>query len=261
MREFYRFLIAAVAMAVVSVAMCGNVYAQPTWELGFKAGINLAKLRGDVEESEEGVFDLGDGYYMVGSITQAFDESKLGFVGGVYATAHINKQFGIRLEGLYSKKGGKGKGSSSLDAYDPLDTFLGNVDISNETTVILDYFEIPLLAVVSFPIRSTATFDVFAGPALAINTKAKIEIEMAISALGESLSETEKLDIKNDTEGTDFGAVLGAGVTFQLPTVALFAEARMTYGFKNIDKYEDSEIKNSAFGVIVGVGIPLALSK
>jgi hypothetical protein len=261
MRDLYHFLTVAVAVALVSAAMCGSVYAQPTWELGVKAGINLAKLTGDVEESDQGTFDLGGGYYMVGSMTQAFDESKTGFVGGVYATVHINKQFGVRLEGLYSKKGGKGKNSGSLDVYDPSDAYVGSVDISGENTVTLDYFEIPLLAVVSFPVGSTATFDVFAGPALAFNTKAEVVFEMTLSGFGESETDKETVDIKDDIEGTDFGGVLGAGFTFPLSTVVLFGEARMTYGFKDVDKYEDSEIKNSVFGFIVGVGIPLAQSK
>ena len=116
-------------------------------------------------------------------------------------------------------------------------------------------------AVVSFPVGSTATFDLFAGPALAFNTKAEVEVEITMSALGETETDKETTDIKDDVEGTDFGGVLGAGFTFQLPTVVLFAEARMTYGFKDIDKFEDSEIKNGVFGFIVGVGIPLAKSQ
>lgn len=250
-------------MAVVT-ALCflltGNAAAQVKFELGVKAGLGLAKITGDDNTwTEGGVLDLGDGFYATGSATQAFDETKVGFVGGVYATAQVNDRFGVRLEGLYTKKGGKGKNSGELDIYDPSDTFLGSAMISGENTLTLDYFEIPLLAVFSFPVSPTATFDVFAGPALAFNTKAEWDAEFVISMAGDSEKESEKIDMKDNVEGMDFGGVLGAGVSFELPSVVLFGEARWTYGFKEIDKSTDQmDIKNSAFGFMVGVGIPLA---
>ncbi|MEJ2722015.1 MAG: outer membrane beta-barrel protein, partial [bacterium] len=114
-----------------------------------------------------------------------------------------------------------------------------------------------LLAVVSFPMSATAAFDLFAGPALSFKTKAEIEQTFIVSAAGQSESDTEKMDIGDDIEGTDFGGVLGAGVTFDLPKMVLFAEARWTYGFTKIDKADDSDIKNNAFGFMVGVGIPI----
>jgi hypothetical protein len=260
MRNLFRSLAVAASVTVISASICGDLYAQPTWELGFKAGVNVAALRGDLEESEYGTFDLGGGYYMVGSITQAFDESKLGFVGGVYAMIRINKRFGIRLEGLYTQKGGTGNNSGSLDVYDPADTYVATLDVSGENTVTLDYVEVPLLVVVSLPVGSAATFDLFAGPALAFNTKAELEIETTVSAFGDSETERETIDVKDDLEETDFGGVLGAGFTFPMNTVVLFAEARMTYGFSDADKFDDSEIKNTALGITVGIGIPLAKS-
>jgi len=258
-KSFRTLTIAAIAGTFCAL-LWGNVSAQLTFELGVKAGLGLAKLTGDdTKMTEDGVIDLGDGYYGQGTISQTFDESKLGFIGGIYATLQINQQFGIRLEGLYTKKGGKGKNSGTLDVYDPTDTFMGTLSVSGENTLTLDYFEFPLLAVFSFPISPTATFDLFAGPALAFNTNAEFGTEVTMSFLGESESTTEKTDISDDVEGTDFGGVLGAGVTFDLQSVVLFGEARWTYGFSKIDKSSDNmDIKNSAFGFMVGVGIPLA---
>ncbi len=256
-------------LTVVAVAercvflLWGNVSAQVTWELGVKAGLGLAKVTGDdAKMTESGTFDLGEGFYGTGSMTQAFDGSKTGFVGGLYATAQVNERFGIRLEGLYTQKGGKGDNTGSIDVYDPSDTYLGTATFSGENTLTFDYFEFPLLAVVSFPVSESATFDFFAGPALAFNTKAEVEFEMTISMDGESQTDAETEDIKDEVEGMDFGGVLGAGVSFDLDSVVLFGEARWTYGFKEIDKSSDNlDIKNSAFGFMVGVGIPLASSQ
>jgi hypothetical protein len=258
-KGFRIFVIAAVTGALCALVF-GSVAAQVTWELGVKAGLGLAKLTGDdTKQTESGTIDLGDGFYGIGNFTQTFDETKTGFVGGVYATAQVNERFGVRIEGLYTQKGGTGKNSGEMDIYDPGDTFLGTAAFGGENTITLDYFEIPLLAVFSFPISPSATFDVFAGPALAFNTNAEGESEQSITFEGDTETISEKVDIKDDIEGTDFGGVLGAGVSFDLEKVVLFGEARWTYGFTKIDKSDDAwDIKNSAFGFIVGVGIPLA---
>jgi hypothetical protein len=239
------------------------VSAEITWEIGVKAGLGIAKLTGDdTKDTESGEFDLGSGFYGIGEFSQTFDETKTGFVGGVYATAQINERFGVRLEGLYTQKGGTGKNSGGLDIYDPGDEFLGTATLGGENTITLDYFEIPLLAVVSFPISPTATFDVFAGPAIAFNTKAEGESEQSLTFLGDTESSKETVDISDDIEGTDFGGVIGAGVSFDLARVVLFGEARWTYGFTEIDKSVEAwDIKNSAFGFIVGVGIPLVTTQ
>ena len=103
MKKNFRTLTIAAIAGTFCALLWGNVSAQPTFELGVKAGLGLAKLTGDdTKMTEDGVIDLGDGYYGQGTISQTFDESKLGFVGGIYATLQINQQFGIRLEGLYT---------------------------------------------------------------------------------------------------------------------------------------------------------------
>lgn len=266
MSTFYRICTAAAAAVVLCFASSTNALAQPSWELGVKAGFGLAKLTGDdTRETESGYIDLGEGWYAQGEVTQDYGDSKPGFVGGAYAAVHINDQFGIRLEGLYLKKGGKGDNSGQLDVYDDFDVYQGTITVSGENTVALDYFEFPLLGVVSFPVGDAATFDIFAGPVLAFNTNAELEQEVTLSANGYSETESEKIDISDDTKGTDFGGVLGAGITFKLERVSLFGEVRYEYGFTKIiesnGSNSDEDIKNSAFGFMVGVGIPLAKSQ
>ena len=259
MGKILRALTMAMNVAILYSVLAGSVAAQPSFELGIKAGLGVTSLKGDdTTASESGRIELGGGAYALGDLAVSIDDTKPGFVGGLYATVHINPRFAIRLEGLYSQKGGKGKNMGSLTF---IDTTIGppvTVSVSGENTVTLDYFEIPLLGVVSFPISPTGTFDVFAGVALAFNTKAEIEREVILSATGITVTETIEEDLGDSTESTDFGGVLGGGVTFKLEHVVIFGEARWTYGFRKIDK--DGDIKNNAISFIVGLGIPLAKS-
>jgi hypothetical protein len=252
--------VVAIAAAMLCFVSWVGVSAQPSFELGLKFGLGLSKVTGDDTKGSEDIYmDLGDGWYAEGNMTMDFGDMKPGFVGGAYATAHVNEMFGVRLEALYFKKGGKGDNSGELLMYDEFDVLQGAIDISGENTLTLDYFEIPLLAVLSFPAGESAAFEVFAGPAIAFNTKAEFETEVTLSVPGYSETETGKVDLSDDIKGTDFGGVLGAGFTFNLTSVSLFAEARWTMGFTKVDDSADpGDIKNSAFGFMAGVGIPLA---
>ncbi|UCG51597.1 MAG: PorT family protein [Candidatus Latescibacterota bacterium] len=261
MRTFYRICAAAVAV-VVCFASWTSVSAQPSFEFGVKGGLGFAKLSGDeTSDTEFFYWDLGGGYYAEGEVIIDFGDMKLGFVGGAYAALQIVDQFGVRLEALYFKKGGKGDNSGQVGLYDPADNLLESIDVSGENTVTLDYFEFPILGVISFPVGTQARFDIFAGPALAFKTSAEAEIELTLTADGQSETEKETMDISDDVKGTDFGGIIGAGLTFDLQQVTLFFDARWEYGFTEIFEHpDDPELKNSAFSFIAGMGIPLAKS-
>jgi hypothetical protein len=215
---------AAVALLFLAPAWTGAL-AQPSWEFGLKAGVSATKLTGDA------VKDIG--YY---------DHMKVGFVGGGYATMHMNTQFG-GLEALYFQKGGKG----SLDGVESGQTF------SADVTWTLDYFELPLLAVYSIPAGVSGSFDIFAGPALGFKVSSKSKEEWTAGAESGTIEE----DI-NNVKSTDFGGVVGVGFTMGLSSVDLFADARWEWGFTKLDDSEaKADVKNSAFGFMVGVGFPL----
>lgn len=239
-------------------------------EFGIKAGLGLAKLMGDdatVQEcfELEPIFIGAEIFYLDGCITDDVGDTKTGFVGGAYATARINPQFGIRLEALYLQKGGKGKISGTLDLLDGGFNEVGTVSVTGENKLTLDYVEIPLLAVYSFPLSPTANVDLFAGPAIAFNTKAEFESSATICLDGECeplLSETD--DIKDIVKDTDFGGVIGAGFSFKLSRATLFGEGRWTYGFSEIiddpsllPGESNPDLKNSAFAFMLGLQFPL----
>jgi hypothetical protein len=233
MRVYARWLSVGFLAALLLSPVWTDAAAQTTWEIGLKAGMSGARLTGNDVKSFTLYID--ESTYVQGDV----EDMKMGFVGGGYVTAHFARQFGLRLEALYIQKGGKGDLAGELAGF-PFQVGM---------TFKLDYIELPLLAVVSFPAGASGTFDIFAGPAVAFNLSAELEVE----AQGQSASE----DIE-DASSTDFGGVVGAGFTLALTSVDIFADARWEWGFTNIiDSDLDADIKNSAFGFMVGVGFPL----
>ena len=221
--------------------------AGPTFEFGFKGGLGMAKLTGDDTKGIVAIEDFD--ITMTGNV----DQYKMGFTGGVYFTVNFTDMFGLRLETLFAMKGGKGEVEGVIS-----DPGLGDVPFSADVTFKLNYFELPLLAVLNIPIGETAAFKVMAGPALSFNTSAKIQMELAM--LGYFIDQTE--DIDEFVKGTDLGGVAGAGFEFSVGTVDIFVDGRWTFGFSSIDDSDDDlDVKNSALSFLAGVGIPFGMAE
>jgi hypothetical protein len=234
-----RMLSRALVLVAVCVALSlpgwTDAVAGTSWELGIKAGVSAAKLSGDDTKMEETID--ADNYYK-----SDISDMKVGFVGGGYATMHMNKQFGLRLEALYFQKGGKGTAEGAD----------GGFAYTADETYTIDYFELPLLAVFSIPAGTSGTFDIFAGAAFAFNVTAKQKSEWT----GEGESGTDEGDLE-DIKSSDIGGVLGLGYTFAMDSMNLFADARWEMGFSSIVDVEDVDVKNNAFAFMIGVAFPL----
>lgn len=157
--------------------------------------------------------------------------TRLGFLGGGFFGLMFNENFGARVEVLYAMKGAK----SDVDTGSGIE----------EVTLKLDYVEIPVLAVAQFPVSESFDLSVFAGPVVAFNITAEV-----------TNGETE--DISDFTKSTDFGAAVGVGGQFPVGTVNIFVQGRATIGLTTIDDSEDDDdVKNIAYGGLVGVSVPL----
>lgn len=238
MKMLSRALVLGIVCLALSLPCWTDAVAQTSWELGLKAGVSSTKLSGDDTKYEETID--ADNYYKSDT-----SDMKVGFVGGGYATMHMNKKFGLRLEALYFQKGGKGTAEGAD----------GGFAFTADETYTLDYFELPLLAVFSIPAGTSGTFDIFAGPAFAFNVTAKQKSEWT----GEGDSGTDEEDIE-DIKSSDIGGVLGVGFMFGMDSLNLFADARWEMGFSSIVDVEgeDVDIKNQAFAFMIGVAFPLA---
>lgn len=254
-----RFSLVVVGAMALSMAAWSDGIAQPTYEFGFKAGASFSKLSGsNLEQSDPGPFDLGSGYTGTGVISSGINDMKPGFIGGAYGTLHFSQRFGVRLEALYSMKGGKGDNSGVIDIYDPTNAFVGTLSISGTNHLSLNYFEVPLLAVATFPTGETSAFEAFAGPSFAFKTSATIKEEITTSLLGSSQTQSQSTDVGDSFKSTDLGGVVGAGMTFGSRAHPVFLEARWTMGFSEIDDTgSGADWKNSAIAINLGVAFPV----
>src|SRR5262245_19491823 len=169
------------------IAISSDGLAQPHFELGFKAGLSLSKLSGsELKNSQSGSFDLGGGYTGQGTISSGIGDMKSEFMNGAYATMYLNQRFGVRLETLYSMKGGKDDNSGLVDIYDPTNVYVTTLSISGTNNLSLDYFEVPLLGLLTFPTGETSAFEVFAGPSFEFQTSAKTHVVVTVIAFGTS---------------------------------------------------------------------------
>lgn len=209
--------------------------AQLTWEAGFKGGLGLGKLRGDTGFSES----FSDGTNTV-DITGDISDFRTGFAGGGFLTARINDSFGIRLEALFTQRGGTG----------PLDVAVnGSPAGTADVTFKLDYFEIPLLAVGSFPAGARSKFNLFGGPAVAFKTSANLRVEAQGVA--------DEQDIGDTVESTDFGFTAGAGVSIAATErVSFVIDGRYTLGLSKIPNTGE-DLKNNNLVFMAGISFPL----
>jgi opacity protein-like surface antigen len=228
----------ALVVAVAGLLVCliaGSAAAQVTWETGFKGGLGFGKLRGDTQVAE--VVDPGPPVIALSGDLNGF---RTGFAGGAFVTARITEAFGIRLEALYAQKGGKGTVTVTQDG-SPVGTAT--------FTFKLDYFEVPVLAVGSFPAGAKAKVNVFGGPAVAFKARANVRAE----AQGVS----DQQDIGDSVESTDFGIAAGAGVSFAASErTNIVIDGRYTLGLSKVDK-GGTDLKNGGLVFLAGLSFPL----
>lgn len=262
MRTTIRITIAVLAASALILASWARVEAQTSWELGLKGGVGFTKLSGSgLTDTEPFFADLGGGFTAQGSITSGLGDMRPGFMGGGYAVAHVTPNFGVRLEALYVSKGTKGDNSGSIGIYDASNVFQGAVDVSGTNTITINYFELPLLAVMYFPSGATGSFEVFAGPSFAFKTSAKSKAELTLSAGGSSQTGTDTQDISDQVADTDVGGVLGVGYSHKTSTAILSVDLRWTQGFSKVDDSGSQDWKNQNLSLMVGVGFPMGGTK
>ena len=94
---------------------------------------------------------------------------------------------------------------------------------------------------------SAVNFNIYAGPSIGFLLNAKLVVE--------SNGSSNETDIKDKTSGTDFGAVIGAGIALPLGLVDATVEARYDLGLTTLDKNGKSSVYNRVFALIVGVSL------
>jgi hypothetical protein len=157
------------------------------------------------------------------------------FSGGAFVEVDVSDQFGGRVEVLYTQKGAN------------QDT---NPEFGDEDTSLhLSYVEIPVVFVLSLNKTETSDFSVFGGPTFGFNTGAEIDPETS-----------NIVDISDDVEDTEFGAVVGIEFEHIRTSGIFFGDLRFSIGATEIIEDAASglaEAKNRGFAILVGFKFPL----
>ncbi len=202
-RTFAALLVSVSALALGPVAARSEVTG-----FGIKAGVAMSNVFG------RDVYD------------QRF---RVGFSYGAFLTYGFGRRFSVQPELLYVMKGSKYVNGQGSDAY--------------RETMSLEYVELPILAKYELPLFRGFRTHVFAGPAPAMNIRARVDARFA----GESQQET--LD---NVMGVDVGLVAGAGVEIPVSGGHVTFDARYTAGLTTLSKKPDDHIRNGAVTFLVG---------
>lgn len=138
----------------------------------------------------------------------------------------------------------------------------------------LSYLEIPLL--VKFSAGGHFRPYLLLGPAVGINLSSRVRADVRAFGLGQLEIETSARDIVRDVE---YSLQVGGGVSYQIDQIiALFLEARYSYGINNIarngkitatimDEIAEGQLesdpvyRNKGFRIMVGFTFPFQISE
>ena len=211
-----------IIMAVAVVAFATNAFAteDKPYYFGLKAGLNMSKAWGDDAEDE----------------TYA-----MGMAAGVVMCYQLHEMFEIMPEVMFMWKGSK-------SAIDDEGFYEGDI------TWKIYYVDINILAKLKIPTEGMIKPHIIAGPYVGIKASQGWSGDPEPEALvGEALDET----LDEYLKGTDFGAVLGAGVDIVMDNGHMFTvEGRYGIGLTNLfDKMpeeEEMDFKMSSITFLVG---------
>jgi hypothetical protein len=244
------------AFAVLAVTLASSVASAEGWLLGVKGGFNSAKFVGDPVTG----FITQPGVDVSGRV----DDWQEGFNAGVFARMGLSEYVGLQAELLFSQKGGEGTVFGTADVrYN--DNLTRTGEINGVMSIQMDYVEVPVFAVFSFPTDASDKVDITASAGLYVahNTAAwmYIEGEGTVELEDGSFQRTnfdQRWGIGSIVNRFDFGGLLGGGVEWSLEKVTLLFDFRWEFGFLSIDGTDNNKsTRNNVIMLTFGLGFPV----
>lgn len=214
----------ALAISLLAFLILGAganpAHGQADIRLGVKGALNLADLQGDDA-------DL--------LVSQGQDlERRMGFVAGGFAQVDLNEIFGLRPELAYVQKGAWAE------------TLVGSGEqiVTAESTLKIDYIELPALATMTLPMELDARAFFLAGPALAFNVSGEQEFEIN--------GQTESVDVSDAINSVDAGLHLGVGADVPIDAGTVTVQARVEIGMVDLPDEGDADVQNQGIRFSAG---------
>jgi len=190
------------------------IFAQLGLAIGAKGGIGITTLRGTNLENID---------------------NRTSWLGGAFLNAQISPAINLQPEILFSQKGA--------------DYTTNGV----RNKLVINYFEIPILAKIRLPVGDVFFPHVLLGPNFAFRTNLKY-------SRVETDNGTQATTNYNEIRKSDLGGLIGAGFDIETKESGLFftADGRYGFGFNNLDRSDHSvEIRNAGWSFAVGIGFLL----
>lgn len=199
-------------IAIVMFAGSATAAAQER-EFGAKAGPSFSMLAFEPD---------GSGRY----------DRRIAADGGGFVVLPLAHRVAVQLEALFTAKGAK--------LYDPDQDLTGSI--------VLHYFDLPVLVRIQGARWGSGSFHVFGGPYAAFRLSAKREVSTS-AGLGRSGA---KEDIRREVERLDTGWVAGAGLNAGRWIVVEGRYMRALSAL-NTDNSDGFRIRNRAISIMAGV--------
>lgn len=210
-----KFFGTALGLGVLVLGLPATASAQSL--VGVKGGLLVSDVSASDEQSIEGI------------------ESRTGAGFGAFFRTMIAPAVSVQPEVLYVTKG-----FESADE-----------EITGEFT--LNYIQVPILVQYHLTRGDGVSPRLFAGPAIAFESKCEIS-----GSDGSTEVEFDCSEADIETKSTDFSAVFGAGVDIPLSGFVITGDARYDLGLSNIDDSgADGSVKNRSWGFFLGGAIPV----
>ncbi len=157
------------------------------------------------------------------------------FTAGVFFKANAGEIVSFQPEVLYAQRG-----ATTTSGNDP-----------DGQTLDVDYLQIPVLIKAQVPISETIFPFVYAGPYGAFELSNNYQAAIFDGAI--------VFNDQADVNDFDFGAVVGAGMDFQINSFFLGFDARYDIGMSKTVKVdgEQQDMKNRAFTLFASFGVNL----
>lgn len=199
--------------------------------------IGSASLLNPIQDRPHGgiVARINQGTLTSGEIPADYVEPTTGFSAGAFGIIPLNPVFGIQLEGVFTRKGGR-VAAREDDRY-------------VRETYRFDYFEFAALARPTLPTPWDLQLYGEFGPVLSLTLAGEMDAELSAG----SFHQTWTADVTDQLHPLELGVALGGGISIPLTRMGILFGIRHHWGLTN--PVDDSRVSLRSRNLIFQTGL------